>query len=76
MGGSDATANPGLTPAAKHVVERAVLEANQFQHHFVGTGHLLLGLFGEDDDVLTHVFASVGVPSLHELRSRVLVEVD
>jgi ATP-dependent Clp protease ATP-binding subunit ClpC len=37
----------GLTPRTKRVIERALGEAKQMNHAYIGTEHLLLGLIGE-----------------------------
>jgi ATP-dependent Clp protease ATP-binding subunit ClpC len=37
----------GLTPRTKRVIERALDEAKQMNHAYIGTEHLLLGLIGE-----------------------------
>jgi len=39
------TGDIGLTPRAKKVIELSVDEARRLNHHYIGTEHLLLGLF-------------------------------
>ena len=48
------------TPRAKKVIEHAVLEARAFNHNYVGTEHLLLGLMRETGGVATQVLAQLG----------------
>lgn len=64
----------GLTPRAKRVIELAVDEARRFNHNYIGTEHLLLGLLREGEGVAAGVLESLGV-SLDRVRtetSRVL----
>src|SRR5581483_1294938 len=51
----------GLTPRAKRVIELAVDEARRFDHHYIGTEHLLLGLLREKEGVAARVLDSLGV---------------
>src|SRR5712692_4422512 len=43
------------TPRAKKVVEHAIEEARNFNHNYVGTEHLLLGLVREGEGVAAQV---------------------
>ena len=61
----------GLTPRAKKVIELAVDEARRFQHNYIGTEHLLLGLLREGEGVAAGVLESVGV-NLESARSETL----
>ncbi|MBI4289003.1 MAG: ATP-dependent Clp protease ATP-binding subunit [Chloroflexi bacterium] len=64
----------GLTPRAKRVIELAVDEARRFNHNYIGTEHLLLGLLREGEGVAAGVLESLGI-SLDRVRaetSRVL----
>jgi len=66
----------GLTPRAKRVIELAVDEARRFNHNYIGTEHLLLGLLREGEGVAAGVLESLGV-SLERVRtetSRVLTQ--
>ncbi|MDO8637100.1 MAG: ATP-dependent Clp protease ATP-binding subunit [Dehalococcoidia bacterium] len=66
----------GLTPRAKRVIELAVDEARRFNHNYIGTEHLLLGLLREGEGVAAGVLESLGV-SLDRVRtetSRVLTQ--
>jgi ATP-dependent Clp protease ATP-binding subunit ClpA len=51
----------GLTPRAKKVIELAVDEARRLNHHYIGTGHLLLGLVREGEGIAAGVLESLGV---------------
>src|SRR5437870_1168315 len=51
----------GLTPRAKKVIELAVDEARRFNHHYIGTEHLLLGLVREGEGIAAGVLESLGV---------------
>src|SRR5215217_8236340 len=50
-----------LTPRGKKAIELAVEEARRFNHHYVGTEHLLLGLVAEGDGIAAGVLQSLGV---------------
>ena len=50
-----------MTERAKKVSEVAVEEARSFQHAYVGTEHLLLGLLHADDGVTVQVLDGFGV---------------
>src|SRR3974390_2798308 len=43
------------TPRAKKVIEFAIEEARELNHNYVGTEHLLLGLFREQEGVAAQV---------------------
>jgi ATP-dependent Clp protease ATP-binding subunit ClpA len=70
--GTDATPLGRLpeTPRAKKVVEYAILEARNLGHHEVGSEHLLLGLFREEEGVAGVVLRYQGL-QLEELRNEV-----
>ena len=59
------------TPRAKKVLDFAVKEAEALGHNYVGTEHLLLGLFREGEGVAPHVLMNLGL-KLDEVRSAVL----
>lgn len=61
----------GLTPRSKKVIELAVAEAQQLNHHYIGTEHLLLGLVREGEGIAAGVLESLGV-SLEKVRSQVI----
>ncbi len=49
-----------FTPPAKRVLERALREALQLGHQYIGTEHLLLGLLAEGDGTTAQVLAGRG----------------
>jgi len=59
-----------FTAPARHVLSLAQEEARQFQHNYVGTEHLLLGLIREGDDTAAHVLTNLGV-ELEKVRAAV-----
>lgn len=61
----------GLTPRSKKVIELAVDEAHRFDHHFIGTEHLLLGLLREGEGVAASVLKTLGV-NLEKTRTEVV----
>ncbi len=56
-----ATGEIGLTPRAKRVIELAVDEARRFNHNYIGTEHILLGLLREGEGVAAGVLESLGL---------------
>jgi ATP-dependent Clp protease ATP-binding subunit ClpA len=73
-------AGPGLgpwpgklpqTPRAKKVIEYAIEEARHFQHNYVGTEHLLLGLLREQEGVAAQILIYLGL-KLEDVREEVL----
>lgn len=50
-----------LTPRAIKVIELALVEARQLNHHYVGTEHILLGLVREGEGIGAGVLESLGV---------------
>ena len=59
------------TSRAKKVLEFAMAEARDFNHSYVGTEHLLLGLLREEKGIAASVLNSLGV-SLEEARAETL----
>ena len=59
------------TSRAKKVLEFAMAEAREFNHSYVGTEHLLLGLLREEKGIAAQVLNSLGV-TLEEARSETL----
>ena len=49
------------TPRAKKVIEFAIEEARKLGHDYVGTEHLLLGLFCEHDGVAAQILMNLGL---------------
>ena len=60
-----------FTPRAKKGFELALREATGHGRHIIGTGHLLLGLIGQDDCVAVQVLGALGA-DLGPLRARVI----
>lgn len=59
-----------LTERARKVVVLAQVEARYFDHNYIGTEHLLLGLLYEENGVAAQSFAAVGV-TLEGVREQV-----
>ena len=59
-----------FTDRARKVLSLAQDEAQRFNHNYIGTEHLLLGLVREGDGVAAKVLASLGV-GLQDARQRV-----
>jgi hypothetical protein len=61
-----------FTPRAQAVLRSSVEVALQLGHNYVGTEHLLLGLYGDEDSIAAKVLLGLGAS--HEVaRDRVLV---
>src|SRR5436309_273525 len=50
-----------FTKRARHVLTLAQQEAQRFQHNYIGTEHLLLGLLREGEGVAAHVLSNLGI---------------
>jgi excisionase family DNA binding protein len=50
-----------FTKRARHVLTLAQEEAQRFQHNFIGTEHLLLGLIREGEGVASQVLRNLGI---------------
>ncbi|GCE21721.1 Clp protease N-terminal domain-containing protein [Dictyobacter kobayashii] len=61
----------GLTPGAKHVIELAIDEAQQLNHHFLGTEHLLLGLLRQGE--VTEILERLGL-NIEQVRTQTLAK--
>src|SRR5215207_1953547 len=59
-----------FTERARKVLQLAQEEAQRFNHNYIGTEHLLLGLVREGEGVAAKVLANLGV-ELHKVRSAV-----
>ncbi len=59
-----------FTERARKVLSFSQEEARRFQHHYIGTEHLLLGLVREGEGVAAKVLANLGV-ELNKVRSTV-----
>ena len=66
----DFDAMKNFTPRAKHVLVLAQKEAERFNHDYVGTEHLLLGLIVLGEGVAVSVLKSMGL-NLDQLRLEV-----
>jgi ATP-dependent Clp protease ATP-binding subunit ClpC len=60
-----------LTARAKKALEYAIEEARIFDHNYVGTEHLLLGLLREREGVAAQVLMNLGL-KLEDVREEVL----
>ncbi len=60
-----------LTKRARRVLELSQEEARHFQHHYIGTEHLLLGLLREGEGVAAQVLKRLGV-DLEQARNQVI----
>jgi ATP-dependent Clp protease ATP-binding subunit ClpA len=60
-----------LTPRSKKVIELAVDEARRFNHDYVGTEHLLLGLVREAEGIGARILESLGV-NLEKVRTQTI----
>jgi ATP-dependent Clp protease ATP-binding subunit ClpA len=63
-----------FTPRAKKSLERSLRECLQLGSGYIGTGHLLLGLISEDDDVAVQILITLGT-DLDVLRTRVTQDI-
>ena len=50
-----------FTPRAQQVLALARKEADRFNHNFVGTEHLLLGLIREGEGIAANVLTNLGL---------------
>jgi ATP-dependent Clp protease ATP-binding subunit ClpA len=62
-----------LSPAAKHVLERAADEAERLNHAYIGLEALLLGLLGEQGAVAADILAARGL-QIEEVREEVRLQ--
>ena len=59
-----------FTERARRVLSLAQEEAQRFQHNYIGTEHLLLGLVREGDGVAAKLLSNMGV-ELYRVRNAV-----
>src|SRR5215211_1831699 len=59
-----------FTERARKVLQLAQEEAQRFNHNYIGTEHILLGLVCEGDGIGTRVLNNLGI-ELHKVRSAV-----
>src|SRR5882724_3292214 len=74
MIGRGQQAPPGhipFTPRAKKVLELSLREAQQLNHNYIGTEHILLGLIREGEGVAAQVLVKLGA-DLNRARQRVV----
>ncbi len=64
------SAEDGFTDQGKRVLAYAQEEAHRFQHNYIGTEHLLLGLIREQEGIAARTIQNLGV-SLDKVRSSV-----
>lgn len=57
-----------LTEEGRRVLDKALEEAHRFNHSYIGTEHILLGLVGEGDAVSAKVLGRLGI-ELNKVRS-------
>ncbi len=60
-----------FTPRAKRVLELSLEEARHLGHHYIGTGHLLLGLLREGEGVAARVLENLGADAA-KIRTQVI----
>jgi ATP-dependent Clp protease ATP-binding subunit ClpC len=61
----------GLTVLAKKVIELTVDDARRFNHQYIGTEHLLLGMLREGEGIAAGVLTTLGV-TLEKLRTQTI----
>jgi ATP-dependent Clp protease ATP-binding subunit ClpC len=67
---------PTLTPRTRKVLQAGVDEARRMGHHYIDTGHLLLGLIQQEEGVAIDVLRDLGI-SLEQVRketSRIMLQ--
>lgn len=72
---SKISGNIPYTPRVKKVLTLSNKEAEQLNHSYVGTEHLLLGLLREGDGVAARVLSSLNV-DINQTRQEILAEID
>jgi ATP-dependent Clp protease ATP-binding subunit ClpC len=60
-----------LSPRAKRVIDSALEEARKFDHDYIGTEHLLLGLVRDPESVASRVLINLAIKS-EDVRKEVL----
>ncbi len=60
-GAADPSETPPYTPRSKEVLVGALAEALALGHNYIGTEHLLLALFRDENGVAAHVLADLGI---------------
>jgi ATP-dependent Clp protease ATP-binding subunit ClpA len=72
-GQSEPSGHIPFTPRAKKSLELSLREALQLGHNYIGTGHLLLGLMRQGDNMAVRILGNLHV-DLADLRTRVTSE--
>jgi ATP-dependent Clp protease ATP-binding subunit ClpC len=72
---STISGNIPYTPRVKKVLALSNKEAEQLDHSYVGTEHLLLGLLREGEGVAARVLTSINV-DINQTRQEILAEID
>ena len=72
-GQQQASGHIRFTPRAKKSLELSLREALQLGDGYIGTGHLLLGIIDQGDNVAIKILDKLGA-DLHNLRARVIQE--
>ena len=62
-GKAPATEPQPLSSRAVQAIERATIEAQQLNHRFVGTEHLLLGIVATNEGAAVDVLGRLGLPA-------------
>jgi ATP-dependent Clp protease ATP-binding subunit ClpA len=65
-----------FTRAAKKCLELSLREALQLGHNYIGTGHLLLGVISEGDNVAVKVLGRLLGGDLGDFRARVILDLE
>jgi len=72
---SNISGNIPYTPRVKKVLSLSNKEAEQLEHSYVGTEHLLLGLLREGEGVAARVLTSLNI-DINQTRQEILAEID
>jgi len=70
-GNAPATATLPMTPRAMAVLAAAAAQAFELGHNYIGTEHLLLGLFADGESMAAQVLATLGVER-DQVRGRII----
>ena len=62
-GGNKKATSIYMTPRVKHVLELAIQVANQMNHNYVGTEHILLGLLSDGSGVAVAILRAMNIRS-------------
>ena len=70
-GDAEPTGHIPFTPRAKKILELSLREAQQLQHKYIGTEHILLGVIREGEGVAAQVLLNLGA-DLNRVRQQVI----